>query len=129
MPFDRSKYPADWKAISLRIRKERAGDRCEWCKAPNGEYIYRVKGDEFQYTTRETMGDGQVGITHHIGIKVVLTVAHLNHDTTDNRDENLAALCQRCHLRYDADLHKRNSAETRRKKKEREQLALFGDTL
>jgi hypothetical protein len=32
----------------------------------------------------------------------VLTVAHLNHDPQDCRDENLKAFCQRCHLRYDA---------------------------
>ena len=35
-------------------------------------------------------------------ILVVLTVAHLNHDPSDCRDENLEALCQRCHNRLDA---------------------------
>jgi len=34
-------------------------------------------------------------------VKIVLTIAHMNHDTADNRDENLKALCQRCHNRYD----------------------------
>jgi hypothetical protein len=42
----------------------------------------------------------------------VLTVAHLNHDPQDNRDENLKAMCQRCHLRYDRDLHAENRAKT-----------------
>lgn len=51
---------------------------------------------------------------------VVLTVAHLNHDITDNRDENLAALCQQCHLRYDAKYHAQNAAQTRRQKKVKE---------
>ena len=32
MPVDRLRYPADWEAISRRIR-ERAGGRCEWCHA------------------------------------------------------------------------------------------------
>jgi len=61
------------------------------------------------------------------GSKVVLTVAHLGaprpdgtpgdkHDKTDVRDENLAALCQRCHLNFDRDEHKQNAARTRRKK-------------
>jgi len=56
-----------------------------------------------------------------------LTVAHLGaprpdgtpgdkHDKTDVRDENLAALCQRCHLNFDRDEHKQNAARTRRKK-------------
>jgi hypothetical protein len=35
----------------------------------------------------------------------VLTTAHLNHDPSDNREENLAALCQRCHLAHDLQHH------------------------
>lgn len=35
-------------------------------------------------------------------IRIVLTVAHINHDPTDNCPENLKALCQRCHNRLDA---------------------------
>lgn len=49
--------------------------------------------------------------------KIVLTVAHLNHTPEDCRDENLKAMCQRCHLRYDHDHHQRNAYETRRKGK------------
>jgi hypothetical protein len=44
---------------------------------------------------------------------VVLTVAHLNHDPADCRDENLKAMCNRCHLRYDTALHVRHAATTR----------------
>lgn len=67
----------------------------------------------------------------------MLTVAHLGtvkpdgtpgdkHDKMDCRDENLAALCQRCHLRYDLDEHKANAAITRRNKKlAAGQLAMF----
>lgn len=39
--------------------------------------------------------------------RVVLASAHLNHDPGDNRPRNLAALCQRCHMRYDAQEHNR----------------------
>ena len=37
-------------------------------------------------------------------VKVVLTIAHLDHDETNLsvRDERLKAMCQLCHLRYDA---------------------------
>ena len=37
-------------------------------------------------------------------VKVVLTIAHLDHDETnwDVKDERLKASCQICHLRYDA---------------------------
>jgi 5-methylcytosine-specific restriction endonuclease McrA len=75
----RGLYPRDWPAISRRIRA-RAGWVCE------------------------TPGCGAAqGAPHPItGARVVLTVAHLNHDPSDCRDENLRALCQRCHNRYDA---------------------------
>lgn len=47
--------------------------------------------------------------------KIVLTIAHLDDDPTNNNYENLRALCQKCHLNYDKDLHRINSAITRRK--------------
>lgn len=106
MPLDYSRYPPDWKQISLRIRAERAGWHCEWCGAANGQ-------------------------PHpDTGSKVVLTVAHLGvdfpdgrpgskHDKHDVREENLAALCQRCHLNYDREDHIKNAAVTRRRKRER----------
>lgn len=103
MPMDKSRYPLDWNEISRRIRFERAGGCCEWC--------------------------GAVNATSHpvTGSKVVLTVAHIDHDTTNNADENLAALCQKCHLRHDAKIHAQHAAETRRRKRDAEtgQLELF----
>lgn len=91
MPMDRSKYPPDWKAISLRIR-ERAGWKCELCGIAQGQ---------------PTKSGGPV----------VLTVMHLNHDTTDNRDDNLKAACQSCHIRYDAEHHATNARATRTRKR------------
>lgn len=43
--------------------------------------------------------------------KIVLTIAHLDHDPTNNNPSNLRALCQKCHNNYD----KEHRAETRRK--------------
>lgn len=43
-------------------------------------------------------------------IRVVITVAHLNHIAGDDRDENLAALCQWCHLIHDLSHHQRTRA-------------------
>lgn len=102
--MDLARYPADWRQISLRIRFERADGRCEWCGAENLQ------------PHPET------------GSKVILTVAHLGaarpdgtpgdkHDKMDVRDENLAALCQRCHLNYDRDEHQVNAAATRRRRR------------
>ncbi len=43
--------------------------------------------------------------SRHRIITVVLTVAHLNHNPEDNRDKNLKAFCQWCHLVYDRSHH------------------------
>lgn len=110
-------YPPNWKEISLRIRFDRAKSRCEcrgecgdhWhpyrylevdgrCGALNGQPIQKIDAD---------------GIPYKSGKSVVLTVAHLNHDPRDVRDENLRALCQRCHLARDRHNHSCTRAETR----------------
>lgn len=85
---NRGRYPADWKAISL-ARREAAGWKCEWCPAEQGQ-------------------------PHPItGGKVVLTVAHLNHQPEDCAPANLAALCQRCHNTYDAPMRRQGIRERR----------------
>jgi predicted nuclease with RNAse H fold len=93
MPINYKDYPPEFPEISKRIRFERANNCCEWCGAKNYE-------------------------PHPItGSKVILTVAHLNHIKEDCRDDNLRALCQRCHLNYDRPHHianrKRNAATRR----------------
>ena len=50
-------------------------------------------------------------------IKIVLTIAHLDHTPENCADENLQALCQRCHLRLDAEHHAQTARNTRRKGK------------
>lgn len=120
MPISKEKkhlYPKDWKEISLRIRFERAGGRCENCNAPHGEVIIRYPGEvtnwRFIQSTMYDPTDDPIGRGRPV--KIVLTTAHLNHDPQDNRDENLRALCQRCHLRHDAEHHAMNAARSRRK--------------
>lgn len=119
MPVDKSRYPSNWPKVSRTIRRL-ANNRCEWCGVANGILL----------------PSGRRG-------KVVLTVAHLGtpfadgrpgdkHDKHDIRRENLASLCQRCHLRYDLADHITHAKETRlKRKREREaacgQLSLFGD--
>jgi hypothetical protein len=101
---ERACYPKDWKAISLRIR-ERAGDRCE-CNGECGRFHGNYRADK-------RCGANQ-GCGHPVtGSKVVLTVAHLNHQPEDCRDENLKAMCQRCHLAYDAEHHAETARATR----------------
>lgn len=91
-PERRAEYPADWAAISLRVR-QRAGWVCEFCRQAR-------QGEPHPVT----------------GSRVVLTVAHLDHDHRHGRDEDLAAMCQRCHLTYDAPQHRASLARTRRRR-------------
>lgn len=60
-----------------------------------------------------------------LAVRVVLTIAHLNHTPEDNDMDNLRAFCQRCHLRYDAEHHKANAATTRHRR--RASGDLFGE--
>lgn len=108
---DRRRYPRDWPEISRAIRFDRAGGQCE-CTGECGA------GHEGRCEARH-------GQPHPVtGSLVVLTTAHLDH-TPENCDPgNLRAFCQRCHLRYDADLHRANAAWTRAGRPD-QQLVLF----
>lgn len=88
-PENRGRYPKDWKAISARVRFERAKGRCECtgdCGLDHGERC-------------DAWHDARHPVTDAV---VVLTVAHLDHEPENCADENLKAMCQRCHNRYDA---------------------------
>jgi hypothetical protein len=104
-PENLSRYPADWKAISLRIRSERAGNRCEECGVENHAIGGRLADGTFMPAIGNPslgeMAQCEGGETLRI-IRIVLTVAHLDHQPENCADENLRALCQRCHIRHDA---------------------------
>ena len=107
MPIDYKKYPKDWKETRNRILA-RAKNCCEECEFENGklvcsflnhnkvrEWVRPIFADLIDYPYKE--------------VKVVLTIAHLDHDETnhDVKDDRLKAMCQLCHLRYDAKEKKR----------------------
>jgi hypothetical protein len=115
MPMDKSKYPADWKQISLRIR-ERDNNQCKFCGVPN--YAFVTRDAQGQWRILKGMELDTAGLDGDKVTRVVLTVAHLDRGPKDCADDRLAALCQRCHLLYDLDLHVAKAAETRRLKKE-----------
>src|SRR5262245_56960038 len=113
MPINKAAYPLDWPAISRRIR-ERDQHCCKWCGMPNGAYVYYDHGETIVLAADDRAEAEQAA---PIGVKVsrvVLTVAHLDHNSAHNDDANLAALCQRDHLRHDARQHATNAAATRR---------------
>jgi hypothetical protein len=130
MPIDYKLYPPYWKQFSEYIRFERAGNKCEQCKVPNGEFIARghiAAGIPFWH-------DGKTGFVYNalngelLGrardyeleiereSKIVLTVAHLDHDggicdckartgRKCARADHVKSLCQRCHLALDQEKH------------------------
>lgn len=105
----RELYPDNWEEISLKIRK-RSGGRCEcegFCALHRGRRCVERNGRKAKFAAG----------------KVVLTTAHLTHNSMDSRPKYLKALCQRCHLRYDTLLKIRLRAE----KKERKIVEVNGD--
>ena len=98
-----ARYPKDWKAISQRIRFDRAGGRCE-CEGECG----------IDHEGRCTAEHGKPNPM--TGANVILTTAHLDHTPESCGDDNLKAMCQRCHLRYDRHHHAVNAQATRRRK-------------
>jgi len=127
-PENRHRYPANWKEIRADVLK-RANNRCEKCRAPNGAVIARGTGrDAGTYITddayvfdadtgmllgRQRQGDYEVDRM----VRIVLTIAHLDHVPENCDPSNLRAWCQKCHLAYDAEHHKQNAAKTRRDRK------------
>lgn len=112
---NRERYPADWPSISLRVR-ERAGHRCEHCKVRNGAWGYRENGRFHEVGSQGFPRGYQPAFwwgPRRI-IKIVLTVAHLDHQPENCAPGNLRALCQQCHNRYDAPMRAAGLAERRR---------------
>lgn len=90
MPGDMRLYPRNWSKLARKC-KEQAGWKCEKCGAHHGEI--------------------RTGKKHKRPFTVRLAAAHLNHDVHNKRPV-LMALCQSCHMEYDAPAH----AKTKRRK-------------
>lgn len=109
MPIDYSKYPPNWlNEIRPRIMK-RANNTCEaeGCDFKHLEYVWSIKykGEPTEWFTH--MSDAQNHRCECVipkNVKVILTIAHLDHDEENQnvQDDRLKAMCQICHLRYDA---------------------------
>lgn len=128
-PENKERYPANWPEISKAIR-ERAGNKCEKCKVSNGAMVKRIKsedwGPEPVYMTEDgnvrSAIDGQLlGMDYPAAyeanyVKIVLTVAHLDHTPENCDPANLRCWCQRCHNHYDAPMRRAGTASRKRSK-------------
>ena len=123
MPIDYKKYPSNWlkeirPKIMLRANNTCEGEGCDF-KHLEEVWAVRFKGrttgwyrdfDEanskpitIESKKNKTTGKVEL-IPNPKKIKVVLSIAHLDHDETNHEvtHDRLKALCQLCHLRYDA---------------------------
>lgn len=144
-PEKKARYPADWK-LRRKFILRRARHRCEWCGVRNYSVGYRdaagrfrriygnrlldcaghrmdIKGRPLRYSEAKKIAahDSEYGAGDKC-IVIVLTIAHVY----DHRPEaasllNLAALCQRCHLRHDIK-HHQQSKQARIKNESKQML-------
>lgn len=130
-PENKARYPKDWPAQSVAA-KERARWKCQHLGCSARQYSigiwHRPDGGPHQWAeqyeapatyaeARTVAAEAWREVQHVGGNKltiIVLTVAHLNHEPEDCRPENLAAMCQRHHLAYDAEHHKQTAYATRK---------------
>lgn len=96
---NRALYPPNWREISEEVRR-RAGYCCQHCGARH-RWFHPITGSV-----------------------VFLQAAHMDHNPPNCDWSNLKALCQRCHLIYDARIHAIRAYMTRRKGRA---LELFED--
>lgn len=106
-PENKYRYPSDWKEISERIRFKRARNRCE-CTGECGD-DHTSESFNVEYGRKPNPRCSAFNYAEHplTGSKVVLTVAHLNHEIEDCSDKNLKAMCQRCHNKMDAPMRRK----------------------
>jgi hypothetical protein len=125
----------EWEAARSRVL-DRAQHCCERCGVPNDQLVERCHGwwwDEragvwivpgrqlvdgrppaergIRIDYRLPLGLGTLINNTSEFVRIVLTIAHLNHTPGDDRLVNLAAWCQWCHLDYDMEKHAQTRAE------------------
>jgi hypothetical protein len=134
-PDLRKHYGKQWRTETRPRVLLRAGNKCEQCGVPNHtnvmraagwwtapaqlgaiiEYLDRTRTQEFYWTPPNGDPAQLLGFPPLIcrWVYIRLGVAHLNHTAGDDRDENLRAVCQWCHLNLDKE-HHRETRQTRK---------------
>lgn len=153
-PANRSLYPRDWPMVS-EAAKVRAGWQCthvgadgqrctacqygvgRWLPGPGGVLVWtprhtsalsyaqaRYLAAEYSYSL---FGDEPVPRGQAPVIVIVLTTAHLDHDPTNCADDNLAPMCQRHHLAWDAAHHAESAYMSRMAQRNNLELPLAAE--
>ena len=104
--FNKKEYHPKWSLIRRMILLRRALNRCEFCDAPNGEFIYRIeKNKPYWAPMPEGLETEAMDLDGTKFTRILLTIAHKDHNKDNNIFTNLVALCQRCHLKHDIRQH------------------------
>lgn len=117
MPCNYKDYPDNWKTEIRPSILERDNHSCVICGVPNYAIGFRDNNGNFQPyeipagLTFEISRDIAKGCGLRL-IKIVLTIAHLDHDVKNNDYKNLAAMCQLHHITHDKEQHARNARAT-----------------
>lgn len=149
-PENMTRYPGgsiaskEWLEIRQEVL-ERAGHKCEQCGVPDRTTVTRVKAPGFEHWISEDgyVYDADTG--KYIGMvreselpngkfcRIVLTIAHLDHDPTNNgvpgQRDNVKALCQRHHLAWDAKHHAEQRNRTLQAKRDAARVRELGPAL
>lgn len=137
MTFRAERYAPNWREIRAMIIA-RAGERCECtgqcghkhsdgrCGVPNRARINRGidfpwrwmrEDDRFDLLESDYVSLAEEAYQYSDdAIRVVLTVAHIDHDESNNDPANLLAMCQFCHLSMDREDNARRRRENIRVK-------------
>jgi hypothetical protein len=109
MPIDYRKYPKNWLSKIVPAILMRDNNTCQHCGLKDRELVWSVPYRSMKGTkhVRVWVWQNYAIIPNTVGsklVRVILTVAHLDHDATNHAVElkRLLSLCQRCHLKYDA---------------------------
>ena len=126
-PEMKERYPENWQEIRQKILR-RAENKCEWCGVKNHWLGGRDPTGQFREAkylgcNRALPSPGEwawcEGWPEQLRIiRIVLTIAHIHDHAPENcDDDNLAALCQRCHNIHDAPMRRAGRFERHRKEK------------
>lgn len=118
MPIDYNRYPPNWKSEIVPAILDRANNCCEVCGLENRASVVSValkikdkKSGRYKIKRVWVQGESDIKRMTPLAysgkvkvVTVVLTVAHLDHDEEnhDVTNDRLQAMCQYCHLNYDA---------------------------
>ena len=123
-PKNQKRYPPNWPDIRRSIL-QRSRWLCEFCGVADHAWIVRGEGNRYRVITYEDEeGNPEDPMRLEVAtccdnekvVRVVLTIAHLDHQPENCDPENLRALCARCHNRYDKAHRQSNARRTRREK-------------